>query len=90
MSARTDFSVLGTQRVAQRMGVTLPEFYWEPRRVQAGLKTCRGIVIGGAIAPRMPEFSADAELLQEAVLEPRTAKPLPVLQRIAGALWRWC
>lgn len=60
MSARTDFAVLGTQQVAQRMGVALPR-----------------------------ELVTDELLLQKALLEPRTAQPLPMLQRIAGAVWKW-
>lgn len=70
---------------------TLPSGYVPPvpafGRV---LRTCRGIDIGGALAPAMPEFSKDAELIQEALLERRTAAPRPLLQRIAGAAWRWC
>lgn len=73
------------------MNRTLPAAYKPPVPVHGrALRTCRGIVIGGAIAPRMPEFSKDAELIQEALLEPATARPLPVLQRIAGAFWAWC
>lgn len=49
-----------------------------------------GIVIGGAYTPASPPPSRDAEHIQCALLEPRTARALPVLQRIAGAVWRWC
>lgn len=35
-------------------------------------------------------MSPDERLLQKALLEKRTAAPLPLLQRIAGAVWRWC
>lgn len=48
-----------------------------------------GIAIGCAYTPRPPAMSADAELAQAALLEPRTARPLPFLNRVAGALWRW-
>lgn len=73
------------------MNRTLPTAYKPPVPVHGRvLRTCRGIHIGGAIAPRMPELSADAELIQEALLEKRTAQPRPFLNRIAGALWAWC
>ena len=73
------------------MNRTLPSAYKPPVPVHGrALRTCRGIHIGGALAPRLPEFSKDAELIQEALLEPRTARDAPVLQRIAGAVWRWC
>jgi len=84
------FAALRNDQIAREMGATLPELYWPPRRIANGLKTCRGVVIGGAIQPQKPVLGAHAELLQAAVLEPRTAKPLPLLQRIAGAVWRWC
>lgn len=72
------------------MSRTLPAAYRPPVPVHGRvLRTCRGIVIGGAIPPKPPEFSADAELIQEALLERRTARPLPALHRIAGAVWRW-
>lgn len=70
---------------------TLPAGYTAPRPLHGRcLQTCRGINIGGALAPRMPELSADAERIQEALLERRTATPRPLLQRIVGAAWRWC
>lgn len=53
------------------------------------LRTCRGMHIGGAIAPRMPAQTQDGELLQAALLEPRTAAPRPVLLRIAGRVYAW-
>jgi len=90
MASPSTFAALRNDAIAREMGVTLPEMYWEPRRVENGLKTCRGIVIGGAIAPAKPVLGVDAEHLQAALLEPRTAKPLPLLQRIAGAFVRWC
>ncbi|CAN5859513.1 hypothetical protein BH11PSE13_BH11PSE13_12430 [soil metagenome] len=73
------------------MRLTLPTEYKPPVPVHGRtLRTCRGVVIGGAIAPRMPQFSGDAELIQEALLERRTARPLPLVDRIVGAVWRWC
>lgn len=36
------------------------------------------------------ELTPDDELLQAALLEPRTATRPPLLQRLAGELWRWC
>lgn len=92
MSARTDFAVLGTHAVAQRMGVVLPEQYRPAKVVQGRVQTCRLIDIGIAHqASRSPhDFTTSEEQLQAALLEKRTAKPLPLLQRIAGAVWRWC
>ncbi|MEZ2293071.1 hypothetical protein [Variovorax sp. RCC_210] len=69
----------------------LPTGYTPPVPVRGRtLRTCRGLLIGSALPPRMPTFSADAELVQEALLDRRTAAPRPLLQRIAGAAWRWC
>ena len=49
------------------------------------------IAIGAAHIPRPSrEIGKEAERLQTALLDPRTARPLPPLQRIAGAIWRWC
>ena len=31
----------------------------------------------------------DADLLQSALLEPRTAEVRPLWRRILGAIWRW-
>lgn len=104
MSARTDFAVLGTQQITQRMGAvlpsnfaqlrgaTLPEDYRPAKVVNGRARTCRYIEIGIAHqASRNPnDFTSSEEHLQDALLEPRTAKPLPLLQRIAGAVWRWC
>lgn len=46
-------------------------------------------VIGRAYVRPSPRIvSRDAEHLQTALLEPRTAQPLPLVQRIAGAFWR--
>lgn len=73
------------------MRAALPAHYAPPVPMHGRtLRTCRGIHIGGAIAPRMPAVSQDGERLQAALLEPRTAAPRPVLLRIAGAVWGWC
>lgn len=32
----------------------------------------------------------DADRLQAALLDARTARPLPLLMRVLGAIWRWC
>lgn len=46
------------------------------------------VVIGRAYLPPSPRvISRDAEMVQTALLEPRTASPRPVLARVAGALW---
>lgn len=68
-----------------------PAHYTAPVPVHGRtLRTCRGVHIGGAILPPPPTFSADGELIQEALLEPRTANQRPLLLRLAGAVWRWC
>jgi hypothetical protein len=92
VNTRTDFAVLGTQQVAQRMGVTLPEDYRPAKVVNGRARTCRYVEIGIAHhASRNPhDFTTSEEALQSALLEPRTSKPLPLLQRIAGAVWRRC
>ena len=65
--------------------------YHPPRVLEnARAITCRGIVIGGAIAPPVPTMTQDGERIQAALLEPRTAQPQTTLQRALGALWGWC
>lgn len=90
MTSPSTFAALRNDAIARDLGVTLPELYWAPRPVRNGLKTCRGVVIGGAIEPKPAEMGSNALHLSAALNEPRTAKPLPLLQRIAGAVWRWC
>jgi hypothetical protein len=86
-----DRAICRNAEIAQALRVTLPSNYRAPVPMHGRtLRTCSGVHIGGAIAPRMPAFSSDAELIQQALLETRTARPLPALQRIAGALWAWC
>lgn len=38
---------------------------------------------------RMPAIYGDAALLQQALLDKRTAKPLTAFWRLLGAIWRW-
>lgn len=47
------------------------------------------VVIGRCHIPRPPVATRDGETLQEALLEPRTARPASVIAQVAGALWRW-
>ena len=65
---------------------------YHPPRVLANARaiTCRGIVIGGAIAPPLPTITQDGERIQAALLDPRTAQPQTAWQRAVGALWGWC
>lgn len=58
-------------------------------RTTALTVTPAGLRIGLAHIPRPLPIEADAARVQLALLEPRTARPLPVLARIAGAIWRW-
>jgi len=48
------------------------------------------LVIGSAYRPKPAEMDSDAQRLQTALLDPRTAKPLPPLLRPFGAFVRWC
>lgn len=49
------------------------------------------VLIGIAYVPRQHQpMSSCALTLQAALLDPRTAKPRPMLARIAGMFWRWC
>src|SRR5574337_1958483 len=52
--------------------------------------TRTGVVIGGAWHRPMPALTQDAERLQAALLDRRTAAPRPLLLRLAAAFWRWC
>jgi len=46
------------------------------------------VVIGRAHIPQPPRvISRDAETVQTALLDPRTARPASALARVAGALW---
>ncbi len=58
-------------------------------RVALMATTPTGIRIGIAHQPRLAAVEGDGLLLQDALLEARTAQPLPLLQRVAGAVWRW-
>lgn len=49
------------------------------------------VVIGRAYVPPSPRvISRDAETVQAALLDPRTAEHQTPLRRIAGAVWKWC
>lgn len=52
--------------------------------------TPAGITIGIAWAPPAPLFSRDAESIQSALLEPRTARPITGWRRVLGFIWRAC
>lgn len=60
------------------------------RIVNGRVRTPTGILIGAAYTPPPAPYSRDAECIQAALLEPRTAHPLSLINRIAGAVWRWC
>ena len=65
--------------------------YHPPRQLENGRAiTCRGIIIGGAIAPAPPTMTQDGELIQAALLDQRTATARPVWSRAVGAFWGWC
>ncbi len=51
--------------------------------------TATGLRIGIAYVPRPASVDGDAQRVQSALLEPRTAKPLPIATRLLGAIWRW-
>lgn len=62
------------------------------RKVKVGQYDCLDngrVVIGLALAlnPKPPVATRDDETLQQAFLDPRTARPASVIARIAGALW---
>lgn len=65
----------------------LPHAYREPRWLPSGrLETCRGVVIGGAIAPAKPALTRDGVLIQAALLDPRTARRQPWWRRIVSSM----
>lgn len=51
--------------------------------------TATGLRIGIAHQRPLPAIDREAERLQAALLEPRTARPLLMLQRIVGRVWQW-
>lgn len=73
-------------------GAVICAGYHPPRiRENARAVTCRGIVIGGAIGPVLPTMTQDGELIQAALLDPRTARRPAALRRL-GVLavnWGW-
>jgi len=71
------------------MNPVLPDGYRPPEQKGLWLQTCKGVQIGITARPRMPHPDEDGGLVQEALLEPRTARPLRLIQRAAGAVWRW-
>lgn len=47
-------------------------------------------LIGRANTPQPPRIvSRDAERIQAALLDARTARPLSLMHRVFGAIWRW-
>ena len=72
------------------MTIRLPHNYRPPRWLPSGaLMTCRGIVIGGAIAPPIPTMTQDGERIQAALLDPRTAARARRHAGLLLALWAW-
>ncbi len=72
------------------MSACLPHNYRAPRWLPSErLQTCRGIVIGGAIAPPVPTMTVDGERIQAALLDPRTARPRRRIAPLLLALWGW-
>lgn len=53
-------------------------------------RTKSGVVVGCLYQRPAPRHDRDALRLQEALLDPRTAKPLPPVARVLGAFWNWC
>ena len=51
--------------------------------------TRTGLRIGCAWTPPPAGTDRDHQRLQAALLEPRTATPLSLAARVAGAIWRW-
>ncbi len=51
--------------------------------------TPAGLRIGRAHVPPPLPVQGDAVLIQAALLEPRTARPLPLLQALIGRVWKW-
>jgi hypothetical protein len=53
------------------------------------VRTRTGLVIGIAHQPKPKPASDDAERIQSALLDPCTARPLPMLKRMWRAIVRW-
>lgn len=52
--------------------------------------TRAGVQIGLLYKRPAPTLDRDGLLLQEALLDQRTARPAPLHARVLGAIWRWC
>lgn len=91
MSSSSTFAALRNDAIAKQMGVVLPEQYKPAKVVQGRVQTCRLLDIGIAYVPSrsVESFTRSEEEVQAALLEPRTARPLPLFQRLAGAVWKW-
>jgi hypothetical protein len=51
----------------------------------------RMVAIGSAyVPPPMPVQGRDAEVLQRALLDPRTSTEPTAWRRALAAVWRWC
>lgn len=75
---------------ARRGGATVCAGFTPPRHLpRQRLQTCRGVVIGGAIAPALPPVTQDGAAIQAALLDPRTAQPRAWWERALDAVWRW-
>lgn len=74
------------------MSILRPDLFDREVRPPANglVGTRTGILIGSRWTPGPAPLNADAELIQEALLERRTSTPRPLLHRVAGAVWRWC
>lgn len=51
--------------------------------------TATGLRIGIAHQRAAAPVQGDHLMLQAALLEPRTARPLTLLERVLGAVWGW-
>lgn len=52
------------------------------------ITTPAGVRIGSAFTPKPAPMDRDARAVQAALLDPRTASPLPSTLRLFGAIWR--
>jgi hypothetical protein len=59
------------------------------RRVRATPFNTGKVQIGIAHTPKPAPLTADQERMQAALLDQRTARPQPMLQRLFGAIWSW-
>lgn len=75
---------------ASRLTIHDPRLTHESDTARRGyVTTSTGIRIGISARPRPQPLHTEAHLIQSALLDPATAAPISMLQRVRRALYNW-